>query len=333
MIDHLASDSSIPAILSTDLDRSTPPALPHQEESPVVLAASRTNLMAGDLVEINRASVNGRAWMSTVATSKRVFERGTRAELLSDPIRSDGHIWVKLRLPDDPNSDSYFVAARYLDLVEARSDIALSVIRPSIEQDGDGTPYQAGDLIHTTVSVNLRAAPGAQSPVIRNLAPDSVGMMLVGFERIGKTEWIPIQLADCQGWLAAKHTRFFARGGKWIEVELSTQTLITWNDHVEESRMTVSSGKPGFRTPKGAFRISSKYPARRTVATVNGEHWDIPGVPWIMVFRTGGYYIHGVYWHNDFGAPVSHGCVTLPVPSAEALYDWTPSGTPLWIHD
>jgi lipoprotein-anchoring transpeptidase ErfK/SrfK len=51
-----------------------------------------------------------------------------------------------------------------------------------------------------------------------------------------------------------------------------------------------------------------------------------------MVFRTGGYYVHGVYWHNDFGFPVSHGCVTLGVPDAEWLYNWTPAGTPVWIH-
>ncbi len=288
--------------------------------------------MAGDLVEINRPSVNGRAWMSTVATVRRVFERGTRAELLSDPTRSEGTIWVKLRVLDDPAGDSSFVAARYLDLVEARSALPLTVVRPATERD-DGMPYRVRDLIHTTVSLNLRAAPGARSTIIRELAPNTVGTLLSGFERIGDTDWVEIDCIDCVGWLAVKHTQLFARAEKWIEVDLTRQTLIAWNDRVEDARFAISSGKPGFRTPKGTFTILSKTPARRTKATVNGEHWDIPGVPWVMVFRSGGYYVHGVYWHDNFGSAVSHGCVTLGVPDAEWMYEWTPLRAPVWIHE
>ncbi len=333
MFDHLASDPITPAMLDATLDRATPREFPDRGASPVIQVETRTHLMAGDLVKINRASVNGRGWMSTVATSKQVFERGTHAELLSDPIRAEGHIWVKLRLLDDLSGDSYFVAARYLDLVEPGGDVPLAGVHPLVDRDAPGIVFQTGDLIHTTVRMNLREAPGMQSAILRGLSRDTLGEVIAGSNQSDDAEWVPIELPGITGWVAAKHTRLFARGGKWIEIDLSTQTLIAWNDRVEDARMTISSGKPGFRTPTGTFRISSKYPARRMVATAKGEHWDIPGVPWIMVFRTGGYYIHGVYWHNDFGLPVSHGCVTLPVPSAEELYDWTPTDTPVWIHD
>ena len=204
--------------------------------------------------------------------------------------------------------------------------------RLSTERNAQGAPYLIGDLVHTTVAVNLRAAPGARSPILRELEPNAVGAVLPGAERIGATEWVQIEFSSIQGWVAAKHTRLFVRNEKWIETDLSTQTLIAWNNRVVDRHLTISSGKPGFRTPVGTFSISRKVPARRTVAKVNGEHWDIPGVPWVMVFRSGGYYLHGVYWHNDFGSPVSHGCVTLGVPDAEWLYDWTPVGTPVWIH-
>jgi lipoprotein-anchoring transpeptidase ErfK/SrfK len=40
-----------------------------------------------------------------------------------------------------------------------------------------------------------------------------------------------------------------------------------------------------------------------------------------------GYAIHGAYWHNRFGTPVSHGCVNLPVKQARNLYNWTRNGT------
>jgi lipoprotein-anchoring transpeptidase ErfK/SrfK len=40
-----------------------------------------------------------------------------------------------------------------------------------------------------------------------------------------------------------------------------------------------------------------------------------------------GYAIHGAYWHNRFGTPVSHGCVNLPVQQARKLYNWASVGT------
>ena len=45
-----------------------------------------------------------------------------------------------------------------------------------------------------------------------------------------------------------------------------------------------------------------------------------------------GYAIHGAYWHNNCGHPMSHGCVDLPRGAAAWLYDWTPVGAVVWIH-
>jgi hypothetical protein len=33
--------------------------------------------------------------------------------------------------------------------------------------------------------------------------------------------------------------------------------------------------------------------------------------------------LHGAYWHNNFGTPMSHGCVNLRNEDAKWLYDWT----------
>jgi hypothetical protein len=321
----------VPVLDAQDFDPVVSPLLTEPDAAAAAPPRLRTNLMTGDLVEINRPAVNGRAWMSTVAPIERVLARGTRAELLSDPTQSEDQIWVKLRLVDEADREACYVASRFLDLVEARSTMPLTVA-PRPLRLGAGAPYQIDDLIHTTVAVYLRATPGGQGVILRELSSNTLGSVTSAIASVGETEWVRISLPDITGWVAVKHTKPFARREKWIDVDLSSQTLVAWNDQVEDARLTISSGKPGFRTPTGVFEISGKFPARRTVATVNGEHWDIPGVPWIMVFRSGGYYVHGVYWHNDFGSPVSHGCVTLSVPDAEWLYDWTPSGTPVWIH-
>ena len=35
-----------------------------------------------------------------------------------------------------------------------------------------------------------------------------------------------------------------------------------------------------------------------------------------------GYSIHGAYWHNNFGHPMSHGCVNMKTEDAEQIYNW-----------
>jgi lipoprotein-anchoring transpeptidase ErfK/SrfK len=45
-----------------------------------------------------------------------------------------------------------------------------------------------------------------------------------------------------------------------------------------------------------------------------------------------GYAIHGTYWHNNFGRPMSHGCVNMRTGDAAWVYNWAPIGTPVVTH-
>jgi lipoprotein-anchoring transpeptidase ErfK/SrfK len=45
-----------------------------------------------------------------------------------------------------------------------------------------------------------------------------------------------------------------------------------------------------------------------------------------MYFTGRGHAIHGAYWHNNFGAVMSHGCINLPVEFSEWLYRWSHPG-------
>jgi hypothetical protein len=305
--------------------------VPEPERSEGVPPDEEPLFRQGDLVTVNRGTVNLRTWMSTEAGVRGVLKKGEQAELLSDPTSSCSSIWVKLR-PLESDVASY-MAARYLELVEARryglSDIPV-LSRDTLPLTG---PYLAGDRFQTTVQARLRAEPGLHGEIVQMVPTSMVGTVLGAPVTNDELDWLPVRLPAGNGWIATRYTKFFGRADKWIEVDLTSQTLMAWDDTVQVSTSPISSGKPGFRTPTGVFTITTKYPARRTVARVSVERWDIPGVPWVMVFREGGFYIHGVYWHNDFGSPVSHGCVTLPVPYAEWLFDWTPSDTRLWIHN
>lgn len=59
---------------------------------------------------------------------------------------------------------------------------------------------------------------------------------------------------------------------------------------------------------------------------MRGEDYDVPNVPYVMYYDRG-YGIHGAYWHNNFGTPVSHGCVNLAPNHAKWLFDWAEVGT------
>lgn len=118
-----------------------------------------------------------------------------------------------------------------------------------------------------------------------------------------------------------------ASGYRWIEVNLSTQTLIAWQGDVSVMYTNISSGLPGTPTVTGRFKIGTKYTAQRMI----GPGYNLPGVPWVMYFY-GGYALHGAYWHNNFGHPMSHGCVNLRVGEAQMLYNWASIGTEVYVH-
>jgi lipoprotein-anchoring transpeptidase ErfK/SrfK len=109
---------------------------------------------------------------------------------------------------------------------------------------------------------------------------------------------------------------------RWIEIDLSEQRLRTWEGKRLVYSYRISGGKRSTPTPIGRFRINSKYRTHR----MRGRGYNIPDVPYTMYFYRG-YAIHGAYWHNRFGTPVSHGCVNLPVKQARNLYNWTSNGT------
>ena len=52
-----------------------------------------------------------------------------------------------------------------------------------------------------------------------------------------------------------------------------------------------------------------------------GTYYYLPNVPYTMFFYQG-FGLHGTYWHNNFGQPMSHGCVNLSIPNAEKLFYW-----------
>jgi lipoprotein-anchoring transpeptidase ErfK/SrfK len=113
---------------------------------------------------------------------------------------------------------------------------------------------------------------------------------------------------------------------RWIEIHLSNQRLIAWEGNKPVYAVIISTGKPGTPTWPGIFRIQRKLPVDR----MRGEDYDVPNVPHVMYYHRG-YAIHGAYWHQRFGTPVSHGCTNVAPDHARWLFNWADVGTPIVI--
>jgi hypothetical protein len=110
---------------------------------------------------------------------------------------------------------------------------------------------------------------------------------------------------------------------KWIEVDLSDQRLYAHEGNGTVYSFLISSGKRWTPTVKGEFRvwIKLRYSHMRGGSRERGDYYFLPNVPYVMYFYRG-YGIHGTYWHNNFGTPMSHGCVNLSISDAEKLFWW-----------
>jgi len=113
----------------------------------------------------------------------------------------------------------------------------------------------------------------------------------------------------------------------WIEVDVSAQMLYAYRGDEIISSFLVSTGTSLNPTVTGAFKIYSKHPAY----TMIGPGYNLPDVPYTLFFHKG-YSIHGTYWHNNFGTPMSHGCVNMHTNDAAWIYEQAGIGTYVFVH-
>lgn len=110
--------------------------------------------------------------------------------------------------------------------------------------------------------------------------------------------------------------------GKEIVVSVDNQRIYAYENGALVHSHLVSTGLPDTPTVYGDYHIYVKLAAD----DMAGPGYYLPQVPYTMYFYQG-YAIHGTYWHNSFGRPMSHGCVNLPTSEAEWFFNWAEVGT------
>jgi lipoprotein-anchoring transpeptidase ErfK/SrfK len=116
-------------------------------------------------------------------------------------------------------------------------------------------------------------------------------------------------------------------GTRWIDVNLSTQSVYAYEGDTVVNSFIVSTGTWIHPTVTGQFKIYIKLVS----GNMSGPGYFLPNVPYIMYFYKS-YGLHGTYWHSNFGTPMSHGCVNLRTSDAQWLYNWASLGTVVNVH-
>ena len=120
---------------------------------------------------------------------------------------------------------------------------------------------------------------------------------------------------------------------KWIEIDLSDQRLNMKEGDTTVGSFLISSGKWA-PTPQGEWRVWTKLRYTRMTggSKALGTYYNLPNVPYVMYYYQG-YGIHGAYWHNNFGHPMSHGCVNMKPEEAGIVFNWADIGTKVVVHN
>jgi hypothetical protein len=113
---------------------------------------------------------------------------------------------------------------------------------------------------------------------------------------------------------------------KRIEVSLESQSLRAYEGSRLVRSAPVSTGRRWMETPTGEFNVDRKYPSRHMGdGSLTGDlrAYELVGVPWVSFFHSAGIAFHGTWWHDNFGEPMSQGCVNLRNEDALWLFRWT----------
>jgi hypothetical protein len=100
-----------------------------------------------------------------------------------------------------------------------------------------------------------------------------------------------------------------------ISIDKSAQQMTVAVDGAQKYVWPVSTGRAGYDTPNGAFKIN------RMDADHFSQEWDNAPMPHTMFFDLHGHAIHGFFDEKHLGMAVSHGCVRLSRANATVLFD------------
>ncbi len=134
---------------------------------------------------------------------------------------------------------------------------------------------------------------------------------------------------------------------KWIDINLSSQSMAAYEGKKQVKVTLVTSGRPELPTPTGVYSVIEKTSPKVFISPwPKDSEWWYPNSEsnYALLFLGGGYYIHDAPWRAVYGPGTngagragdaytgSHGCVNVPTEFMTWMYGWASEGTPIVIH-
>ena len=121
---------------------------------------------------------------------------------------------------------------------------------------------------------------------------------------------------------------------KWIAISIARQRITAYEHTQPVFTDLVSTGAAhkGL-TPRGIFAINRRIANETMDSTTIGyprghpKYYRLENVLYTQYFDNAGTAIHYAWWHNNFGWPMSYGCVNLRLSTARWFWDWATLGT------
>ena len=132
--------------------------------------------------------------------------------------------------------------------------------------------------------------------------------------------------------------------GKVIDVDLTTQDAVFYDDGCTAGSSLITSGMAGLRTPTGTYHVYAKFTPITFYSqwpTSSPYYYAPEKAQYGMEFASGGFFFHDAPWEpstafgpgSEDGTYASHGCVHVPTSTMQWLYAWSPIGTTVIITD
>ncbi|MGC0368130.1 L,D-transpeptidase family protein [Microbacterium sp. SLBN-111] len=218
-------------------------------------------------------------------------------------------------------------AASWLTVTsDGKGDFPVTADQAGIQKVVDGL---AGQVDRGAVNADVIVDTGGE--VIKTLTEGQTGRSLGDTSGIAAA--FAAQLAQANGKFALTVTETpfqTTKTERHIDVNLSTQTTTLYQNGQVYRTYTISSGAGEHATHTGNFRIGWKT-EMQDMGCVPGYDYCTKDVPWVSYFN-GDEGFHGTYWHNNFGTPMSHGCINMTIAAAKEVYDWAYRGTEVSVH-
>lgn len=116
-----------------------------------------------------------------------------------------------------------------------------------------------------------------------------------------------------------------------VEVNLSSQRAYLFENDKVVKELIMSSGVSSSPTPAGRFTVNG-YSRQQSMGCFNGAPYCVENVPYVTWFAPDVGFHGASALRSSLGFPQSHGCVNMWDNDAAFVYDWTATGTEVWVH-